>query len=118
MLLAQDDHHDERRGYGGEEFLLMLPGCDLPVALRRANDFRQAVSREPILASGHARHVTVSMGVNATSATMNMSATILLSETDAALYRAKEQGREWARGGLRRPLIFIMQVVRAARENS
>jgi two-component system, cell cycle response regulator len=88
--------YDGAGRYGGEEFLLILPGCDLPVALRRANDFRQAVSREPILASGHARHVTVSMGVNATSATMNTSATVLLSETDAALYRAKEQGRNRA----------------------
>jgi two-component system, cell cycle response regulator len=85
--------YDGAGRYGGEEFLLILPGCDLPVALRRANDFRQSVSRDPIPVSGHEQHVTVSMGVNATSATRHASTKVLLSETDAALYRAKEQGR-------------------------
>jgi diguanylate cyclase (GGDEF)-like protein len=84
--------YDGAGRYGGEEFLLILPGCDLPVAVRRANDFRQAVSREPIQASGQTQRVTVSMGVNATSARQT-STKVLLSETDAALYRAKKQGR-------------------------
>jgi two-component system cell cycle response regulator len=84
--------YDGAGRYGGEEFLLILPGCDLSVAVRRANDFRQAVSREPIQASGQTQQVTVSMGVNATSARQT-SPKVLLSETDAALYRAKTQGR-------------------------
>jgi len=30
--------------YGGEEFLLILPNCDLPNALLRANELREAVA--------------------------------------------------------------------------
>jgi len=86
--------YDGAGRYGGEEFLLILPGCELSVAVRRADDFRQAVSREPILGSKHAQRVTASMGVSATSATQKTTANILLSEADTALYRAKEQGRD------------------------
>ena len=79
--------------YGGEEFLLILPGCDLPDALVRANELRELVASTPVIALDAERAITVSMGVAVSEGSGGDEVEALLSRADASLYRAKENGR-------------------------
>ena len=83
---------DEIGRYGGEEFLIVLPNCDEYLALSRAEQFRQKIEREPILLEDGELPVTCSFGVHWTQEGSYDSAT-LLRDADAALYRAKQAGR-------------------------
>jgi two-component system cell cycle response regulator len=77
--------------YGGEEFLLVIPGCDLATTVRRANQIRELVSKKPIVTPHGSVNVTVSMG--ATTAQSSTNSELLLREADSALYQAKRNGR-------------------------
>jgi len=77
--------------HGGEEFLVVLPGCDSNQALQSAERVRAAIEATPIIADRFAIRVTVSVG--ATSATSGTSQKELLGIADAALYQAKKAGR-------------------------
>jgi two-component system cell cycle response regulator len=79
--------------YGGEEFLLILPNCDLPNALLRAGELRESVARAPVVCSGKERLITMSMGVAVSACDGNNEAEALLNHADAGLYAAKENGR-------------------------
>lgn len=70
--------------YGGEEFLALIPETDLPEACEAAERLRAAVE------TGTA--VTISLGVAAYRNTMPDKET-LIAGADAALYRAKQNGR-------------------------
>jgi diguanylate cyclase (GGDEF)-like protein len=77
--------------YGGEEFVLVLPGCSLETAARRAEELRRAIADEPV-PMGHGQlRVTCSFGVAACLGDGTVAA--LMEEADAALYRAKTTGR-------------------------
>ncbi|MEK9969774.1 MAG: GGDEF domain-containing protein [Ferrovibrio sp.] len=73
---------------GGDEFLLLLPDTDLTAAQTVAEDLR---SRIAAAAMPGAVPVTVSIGVAALQSRQQMDA--WMHEADAALYRAKQQGR-------------------------
>jgi two-component system cell cycle response regulator len=77
--------------YGGEEFLLVIPGCDLAATVRRANQIRELISSRPIPTPLGKTTVTVSMG--ATVAESSTNSKLLLSHADTALYKAKRNGR-------------------------
>src|SRR5271155_450328 len=79
--------------YGGEEFLLVLPNCDLPNAMLRADELREMISRAPVLCSGEERLITMSMGVAVSACEGKSEVEALLSQADAGLYAAKEKGR-------------------------
>lgn len=85
--------YDVAGRYGGEEFILVLPGCDLQTTARRADEIRRLVAREPVVTSAGSVSVTVSMGVTATSSESDSTLETLLQNADAALYRAKKAGR-------------------------
>jgi two-component system cell cycle response regulator len=80
--------------YGGEEFLLILPGCDLTVGARRANEIRTLVAKDPIQTPFGTPSVTVSMGVTVTSAARDHSISDVLHEADVSMYAAKKNGRD------------------------
>lgn len=82
--------------YGGEEFLIVISGCDRSVMARRCEDIRLAVSRTPILAGGMEIPVTVSVGAAVADVADEASLELVLAQSDAALYRAKAQGRNCA----------------------
>jgi two-component system cell cycle response regulator len=78
--------------YGGEEFLIVAPGCEIAEAGRLAERVREAVGARAIQAAPEmSLAVTVSLGVAA--ATRNSSVEELLRAADEALYEAKRKGR-------------------------
>ena len=79
--------------YGGEEFVLILPGATLEVGVRRGEELRQVISRSEVEHQGkRLPAVTVSAGV-ASSPQHGTEPAELLQADDAALYRAKPSGR-------------------------
>jgi len=79
--------------YGGEEFLLILPGCDLATTTKRADVIRRLIERDPIVLPQDSLSATVSMGVTVADFTDDASAEALLERADTALYLAKKNGR-------------------------
>lgn len=80
--------------YGGEEFVFLAPGTELAGALQRAEKLIAAMATLNLAHSGspYAR-VTLSIGVAAMQATAGGDPQQLLQRADAALYRAKQGGR-------------------------
>ncbi len=85
--------YDGAGRYGGEEFLLILPGCDLATTVRRAEETGRMVSASGVMSPKGFVEITVSMGVTCAGGDKNASVEVLLNEADVALYRAKENGR-------------------------
>lgn len=79
--------------YGGEEFALVLPGTDAAHAVELADRVRQAVEKIDFIYRGKRVPISVSLGVVARVADRAQPLTEFLAEADAALYRAKEAGR-------------------------
>ncbi len=79
--------------YGGEEFLIILPGCELAVGARRADEIRNLVAKDPICTPLGTTSATVSMGVTVTSPGRDHSVSDLLHEADVSMYAAKKNGR-------------------------
>jgi diguanylate cyclase (GGDEF)-like protein len=78
--------------YGGEEFLIVMPGCDRQTAIRRAEELRRAVEGRAIPFGSGELKVTCSFGINWTP-DGSCDRDQLLRFADAALYRAKRGGR-------------------------
>lgn len=79
--------------YGGEEFVLILPGSSLENTCRRAEQLHEDIKRVRIRHRGaYVSSVEVSMGVVVFSE-HGTSAELLLESADKALYKAKSQGR-------------------------
>jgi two-component system cell cycle response regulator len=79
--------------YGGEEFLIVLPGCTPQDAFRLAERLCIGMSQEPIKIPGGTLEVTSSIGVAASDTIAVLDAMALIRAADAALYRAKAGGR-------------------------
>jgi diguanylate cyclase (GGDEF)-like protein len=78
--------------YGGEEFLMILPNCDLESALLRGEQLRAAVQSAHVMDGETLLQVTASFGV-ASVLPSHDAAEDVLRAADAALYRAKSSGR-------------------------
>lgn len=84
--------YDEIGRYGGEEFLVILPGCDSLDALKQAERLRAFIGEKPMNTSEGMLTVTISLGLTA----INESTTetdLLVKIADKALYLAKNNGR-------------------------
>jgi two-component system cell cycle response regulator len=77
--------------YGGEEFLVVMTGAMAEDGRLVAERLRQAVGSRPMIVDGVSFPVTVSVGVAA--GTAGSSGDDVISAADAALYRAKDNGR-------------------------
>ncbi len=89
QLLRQDDIIGR---YGGDEFILVLRGgADSMLTPQLLERIMQVVC-EPVEVDGHALQVTCSLGIAAFPDDGD-SGRILLERADAAMYRAKESGR-------------------------
>jgi diguanylate cyclase (GGDEF)-like protein/PAS domain S-box-containing protein len=80
--------------FGGEEFLLIMPGAALEGSRSRAERLRSEIKGLTITQDGASLGtITVSMGV-AAFPLHGLSAKDLIATADAALYRAKHEGRD------------------------
>jgi diguanylate cyclase (GGDEF)-like protein len=80
--------------FGGEEFAILLPDTDQRGAIQIADAIRDGVSRLRIDHAGSDHKiVTISAGVAMRVLHSRMTATSLVHDADAALYRAKALGR-------------------------
>ncbi|MBZ5701615.1 MAG: diguanylate cyclase [Acidobacteriia bacterium] len=79
--------------YGGEEFLVVLAGCDAEQGQKRAEQIRAAIAGQPVATEGGPVPVTMSIGVVASSDWESADVERLLQEVDKALYQAKAAGR-------------------------
>jgi diguanylate cyclase (GGDEF)-like protein len=78
--------------YGGEEFLLLIPGGSLPDAAIVGGRLLDAIARRPFKTSAGELHVTASAGAASTGqGYVDLDA--LIAAADTALYEAKRTGR-------------------------
>ncbi len=78
--------------WGGEEFLVLLPGSDLEQTQQVAQRLRTAIADEVVAYRGHGIHLTASFGI-ATWSGAGCTVERLLSRLDSLLYDAKRGGR-------------------------
>ncbi len=79
---------------GGEEFVVLIPGCDEARALLAAEELRAAVEALALAhPEGVGGRVTISIGVATACPSIDETTHGLLAAADAALYRAKAGGR-------------------------
>lgn len=84
--------------YGGEEFLVLLPGWDPALASGRIEDLLDAIRLQPFAACEMEIHLTCSIGVATFRPGVDApSLREVLSRADTALYVAKNSGRNCAR---------------------
>lgn len=79
--------------FGGEEFAVLLPETDLEGAVLVAERYRLEIAARQFKIDGAGLQITVSIGAAALPRTQAADATELLRRADAALYKAKESGR-------------------------
>jgi len=79
--------------YGGEELCIVLPGTDSQGALKLAEKVRLDVAAKIFDDNGRQAQITASFGVATLSPNHPRTPDQLLRAADAALYRAKQQGR-------------------------
>ncbi|HUI53382.1 MAG TPA: diguanylate cyclase [Bryobacteraceae bacterium] len=85
--------YDALGRYGGEEFLMVLPGCGSAAAFAQAERIRDAVAAEPYYTGSQVLRMTCSVGVSSRPFPNTEDADALIREADLALYRAKDSGR-------------------------
>ena len=92
-ILASVRPYDSVGRYGGEEFMLVSPGCSDVETWRLAERLRRVVSCAPISTPEGDVWVTMSFGVTHSTPVTGLKADGLTKEADDALYRAKTKGR-------------------------
>jgi two-component system, cell cycle response regulator len=85
---------DRAGRYGGDEFVVVLPGTGVAGALRFAERARAHISSIPFVFGDCAVRATLSAGVAAWPDVEVSNAQELMACADAALYNAKQQGRD------------------------
>lgn len=80
--------------FGGEEFLIVLGGCDATSLRERAEQIREELSRVPFITQNGPVSVSLSIGaITIDNWSNSLDVDLYLKEADAALYRAKAEGR-------------------------
>lgn len=79
--------------YGGEEFLIVLPGSSHTTAMAVGERMRLAVATQPELIGQASFNLTISAGIASTDLFPSATTEELISRADIALYAAKDAGR-------------------------
>ena len=94
LLVTQLRAMDRVCRYGGEEITIILPESDTEVAVDTAERLRKLIEGYQFdIGEKMALSITVSIGVTTSAAHRQVTASELVSQADAALYLAKESGR-------------------------
>ncbi len=93
LLREEVRRHDAAGRLGGEEFGVILSGTGLAEARLFANRLRRRIAEQPVVANDHSIAFTISVGISEMTAS-DSSVEAVLARADAALYRAKRQGRD------------------------
>ena len=79
--------------YGGEEFVVILPGTRLPQAISAAERLRLALANSPVKLNGKLVTLTASFGVDAYRGRKRLSVEAFIKRADRFLLKAKAKGR-------------------------
>ncbi len=81
--------------YGGEEFLLVISGCNTPDLVAHAERLRRCIAEPPVDTGAAQIPVTLSIGVVSAQLSRHgpLKCELLIRAADAALYQAKTKGR-------------------------
>jgi len=90
--------------FGGEEFVLVVPGAGRAQMLDVAERVREAIAASPVPVDGGELAVTASLGVAVMAGVT--SANVLIHAADEALYAAKNGGRDRVVGAWQRPDVL------------
>ncbi|EDY86035.1 diguanylate cyclase [gamma proteobacterium HTCC5015] len=93
IMMDNARQYDEVGRYGGEEFAILLPSVDLALAEKIAERLRKKISEAVVKVDGKAIQFTASLGVASFPSEGLENMNDLLKAADAALYEAKEGGR-------------------------
>jgi two-component system, cell cycle response regulator len=85
--------YDSVGRYGGEEFLIVLPGCTSEVAAQTAERVRSEFNEHPLVTPEGSFNITLSFGVSSCPGGIACDADNVIREADQALYQAKDGGR-------------------------
>jgi two-component system cell cycle response regulator len=104
--------YDSVGRYGGEEFLFILPGCDVQNARNQAERLLAAITSHPVELPRVAISFTLSIGVVVKYNVSVDDLESLIQTADAALYTAKMHGRNRVvlSGACEAPLTAIQAV--------
>jgi diguanylate cyclase (GGDEF)-like protein len=89
--------------FGGEEFVVLMPGLDLAAALSVAERMRERVAAAPLIAPEGRVRISVSIGIAQWNGPYE-EVSRLLVRADAALYQAKQGGRDRVASALNDPV--------------
>jgi diguanylate cyclase (GGDEF)-like protein len=79
--------------FGGEEFVVLCPGCDLQTATRLAERIRAQLALEEFSIGDSSWRVTASLGVSGAKPAAVADWRSVLRAADSALFEAKRRGR-------------------------
>jgi two-component system, cell cycle response regulator len=85
--------YDSVGRYGGEEFIILIPGCNGPEAAELAERLRASIADLPVRADEGEFHCTMSFGATALDGREDLDLNSLIREADEALLLAKNSGR-------------------------
>ena len=92
-MLASVRNYDHVGRYGGEEFLIVLGDSSASTLAISAERVRACIAAKPVETDAGPIPVTISLGVLSVAAAALMKSEDVLRAADAALYRAKTNGR-------------------------
>lgn len=87
--------------YGGEEFVIILPETDFEGGIQAAEKFRSAIESAPFTTGAGDLSISASFGVatfDDPEAAIDLGVDELMRQSDACLYRAKQNGRNRVEG--------------------
>ena len=101
LSLALDGPRDLVARFGGEEFIVLLPGADASVALKVAERCQRLIQKQAIVHahSPHDQRVTVSVGVGTVVPDEHIKPSQFLELVDQQLYLAKKNGKNRVEAG-------------------
>ncbi len=77
--------------WGGEEFLIILKGCDIKTATNKAEELRLGIMNNPLSYEKNTIECTASIGIAVYEE--DDGSDDMINSADRAMYKAKEQGR-------------------------